>query len=115
MASELDVSNQPNPDHDVYNNKIIQKYGCNRIDKFLHDNGLEMIIRSHEPVKQGIEKFNNNRVVTIFSNTDYGGTNKNNACLIEIKKSGQIDLKQITGHAANTPPGEEKWHNLEEL
>ena len=47
-----------------------------RINKFINDNELSIIIRSHEPVRDGYEKMNCN-IVTLFSATDYGGTNIN--------------------------------------
>lgn len=47
------------------------RVGYDRIDKFIQDNALNMIIRSHEPVMDGAE--NTGDVITVFSCTDYGG------------------------------------------
>lgn len=55
-----------------------------------------MIIRSHEPVKEGYETMSNN-LMTIFSCTDYGGTNQNSAGIIYINKNGEITPKLISG------------------
>lgn len=42
----------------------------------MQENNLSMIIRSHEPVAEGFDKTNNN-VITIFSASDYIGSNGN--------------------------------------
>jgi hypothetical protein len=48
------------------------RFGTNRSTKFMQENNLTMIIRSHEPVAEGFEKTNNN-IITIFSASDYAG------------------------------------------
>ena len=68
------MENTVNLEHDVFNLKHIIRFGGRRVQKFMNENGIKLIIRSHEPVRDGFEKMNNN-VVTVFSATDYCGMN----------------------------------------
>ena len=54
------------------------------------DNGLNLIVRSHEPVASGFERLSNN-VITIFSNSNYGGIYGNNACVLSINKNSVVE------------------------
>jgi len=67
----------------------------------MQDNGVTMIIRSHEPVMEGFEKMNNN-IITIFSNTNYGGICGNNACILSISKMREITTKLIYAKDSNS-------------
>lgn len=74
----------------------IVRYGIDRIDSFMELNRLEVIIRSHEPVQDGIEKFGDSNLYTVFSCTDYGGQHKNKAAILICQKNWtQIDAKWI--------------------
>ncbi|CAK0864914.1 unnamed protein product, partial [Prorocentrum cordatum] len=56
----------------------IVKYGPDRVEQFLNDNKpLSMIIRAHECVMDGFERFANGKLITVFSATDYCGHHKN--------------------------------------
>ena len=59
----------------------------------METNGINIIIRSHEPVNEGFENMNN--VITIFSATNYGGTLNNSGGILYIKKNGDITPKII--------------------
>jgi hypothetical protein len=63
--------NIPNPERDGYGNFSVPRCGIARLQKFMNDNNLEIIIRSHEPVIEGVENMGN--VITVFSATNYCG------------------------------------------
>ena len=52
------------------------RFGTNRSNKFMQENNLNMIVRSHEPVAEGFERAANN-IITIFSASDYAGNQGN--------------------------------------
>jgi protein phosphatase len=94
VMNETDLQDMPNPSRDIFQKGYIIKYGIQRTRKFLAENNLRMIIRSHEPVGDGYEKIGN-EIVTIFSTMDYQGRNKNASCCIIIKKNSEIIPKVI--------------------
>ena len=69
----------------------------------METNGIEVIIRSHECVMDGIEKFADTNLYTVFSCTDYGGKYKNmGAILVCHKNWTQIDAKVIKYQPGST-------------
>ena len=61
-------------------------------DKFLEANGLIGIIRSHEYCRKGYDyPFDNDKCLTIFSNTNYCGK-KNSMCTAFVAACGEVDL-----------------------
>lgn len=77
-----------------------------RINQFMNANKIKIIIRSHECVMDGIEKFGNTNLYTVFSCTEYGGKYKNKASILLIKKNWtNIDSKAI-----DCLPGSTQWY-----
>lgn len=72
MINEEEMENQINTERDIFNTKQIMRFGTARSNKFMQENNLNMIIRSHEPVAEGVEKTNTN-IITIWSASDYPG------------------------------------------
>lgn len=86
-----------------------KKFGLDRTKKFLEDNGLSLIIRSHEIVKDGFEMLND-KLVTIVSCLDYCNKHQNAGGILKIKKNFEIIPKIIY------PSGQQivgKWNDLE--
>ena len=54
-----------------------------------------MIIRAHECVMDGFERFAGGKLVTLFSAADYCGRNKNAGALLILKKNLEIIPKFI--------------------
>jgi len=74
----------------------IVKYGPDRVEEFLERNPpLSMIIRAHECVMDGFERFANGRLITVFSATDYCGHHKNAGALLFIRRDLTIVPKLI--------------------
>ena len=75
---------------------IPEKFDNNILDNFLKNNKLKMIIRSHDVCQKGISNCFGDRVLTIFSSTNYCGVYQNAGALIFIKKSYEIQPKILT-------------------
>jgi len=74
----------------------IVKYGPDRVEEFLRRNKpLSMIIRAHECVMDGFERFANGRLITVFSATDYCGHHKNAGALLFVRRDLTIVPKLI--------------------
>ena len=71
-------------------------YNGNNVDSFLKSNKLKMIIRSHDICEKGIVNSFGDRLITIFSSTNYCGVYQNAGALIFIKKSYEIQPKILT-------------------
>lgn len=74
----------------------IYKFGPDRVQKFLEDNRpLSMIIRAHECVMDGFERFAGGKLITVFSATDYCGHHKNAGALLFVRRDLTIVPKLI--------------------
>eukprot|EP00916_Digyalum_oweni_P020548 GHVL01034255.1.p1 GENE.GHVL01034255.1~~GHVL01034255.1.p1 ORF type:complete len:444 (+),score=56.94 GHVL01034255.1:1419-2750(+) len=73
----------------------IVKFGPDRVNQFLVDNNLSMIIRAHECVMDGFERFASGKLITLFSATDYCGHHKNAGALLFIRRDMVIVPKII--------------------
>jgi protein phosphatase len=73
----------------------IYKFGADKLQKFLSDNKLGMIVRSHECVMEGYERSPQNDLITVFSATDYCGKYKNAAAILIVKRNLEIVPKLI--------------------
>ncbi len=81
---------QPNPMRDSNPVCTIVKYGPDIVAKFLKDNKLNMIIRAHECVQDGFERFAGGKLITVFSATDYCGRHNNAGAMLIIKSNFDI-------------------------
>merc|ERR1719183_3177748 len=74
----------------------IVKFGPDRVEQFLAANPpLSMIIRAHECVMDGFERFANGRLITVFSATDYCGHHKNAGALLFVRRDLTVVPKLI--------------------
>ena len=65
--NDLDV----NLERDKKKYGFIVKYGKDRLNKFLSDNKLQMLITSHQFIPEGFMSFNDGSLLTVFSATNY--------------------------------------------
>lgn len=97
-----------NPDEYKVNNLTTayrkRTYDENMIIEFFKNNKIDLIIRSHDTIEPGFEKVFDNRIVSIFSATNYCNFYKNDGGIIFIKKNLEIQPKII-------PHGEEEQGN----
>ena len=94
--------NSPSLNDNIMFNKLLpieykpEQFNSNSLDNFLKNNKLKMIIRSHDVCQKGISNCFGDRVLTIFSSTNYCGIYQNAGALIFIKKSYEIQPKILT-------------------
>ena len=107
----LDTSETENKVNEIRENVAkgtLVRFGTARIQQFLADNELQIIIRSHECVIDGAEEFGNTNLYTIFSCTDYGGINNNDAAIFHYHRNTQ----KLTTLSIPLQKGFTKWYNL---
>ena len=82
-----DIDNiEINNERDKNKNGFIVKYGKERLNKFLVENKIDLLITAHQFVKEGVITFNNDRLLTVFSATNYMDKYKNLGGMIKKKK-----------------------------
>jgi protein phosphatase len=81
---------QPNLQRDSNNYGNIVKYGPDVVKKFLQNNNLSFIIRAHECVLDGFERFASGAVITLFSATDYCRRHNNAGAMLIIKNNFEM-------------------------
>ena len=88
------------------------KFSMERITNFLVNNGLAMLIRSHEFVKYGYENIDN-KLITFGSCLDYCGKLKNAGGIMFVKKNSEVYPKMIIP-GVNSDAEEIKWMVMKE-
>ena len=77
---------QPNMQRDSNGYGNIVKYGPDIVRDFLQKNNLSHIIRAHECVLDGFERFAGGLLITVFSATDYCGRHGNAGAMLIINQ-----------------------------
>lgn len=85
----------PNDIRDPDGTGHIVKFGPDRVHKFLEDNDLQLIIRAHECVMDGFERFAGGKLITLFSATNYCNSHKNAGALLFIRRDMTVIPKLI--------------------
>lgn len=93
--SDNDLGIQANSVRDPHGTGNIVKFGPDVVKDFLQKNGLDKIIRAHECVMDGFERFAGGDLITVFSATDYCGKHKNAGAILIITRSFGINPKLI--------------------
>lgn len=91
--SELGIL--PNVVRDPDGTGNIVKFGPDVVKRFLKANNLLKIIRAHECVMDGMERFAGGDLITVFSATNYCGKHKNAGAVLCLKKNFEIMPKLI--------------------
>ena len=122
--SDTELGILPNTIRDPGGTGNIVKFGPDRVQQFLNNNNLSMIIRAHECVMDGFERFAGGQLITVFSATDYCGKHKNAGAVLILKKNFEIIPKLIYPSNGSTnnwiedeeqlkkrPPTPPRWKN----
>jgi len=122
--SDTDLGIQANTIRDPGGTGNIVKFGPDTVQKFLKSNNLSLIVRAHECVMDGFERFAGGQLITVFSATDYCGRHKNAGAVLIMKKNFEIIPKLIYPQTANyhnwieneealkkRPPTPPRWKN----
>jgi protein phosphatase len=67
------------------------------VAEFMKNNKINLIIRSHDVLESGYDTFYNNKVISIFSATNYCNFHNNSGGILFIKKNFEIQPKILTG------------------
>ena len=108
--SDIEMGIQPNSTRDPTGVGNIVKFGPDRVDEFLNTNNLSLILRAHECVMDGFERFAGGHLITVFSATDYCGRHKNAGAILFLTKNFQIKPHLI--YPTECP--NKNWDNGEE-
>jgi len=93
--TDQELGIQPNIIRDPNGTGNIVKFGPDRVKKFLLLNKKSHILRAHECVMDGFERFAGGQLITLFSATDYCGRHKNAGAILIIKRNLTIVPKMI--------------------
>lgn len=85
-------------------------FNAKRVNQFILDNKISLMIRSNEIIQEGYEKTPSEHLMSIISFTDFYGK-KNNASLIKIKKNWE--LTPVVMNLSNTNQG--PWVKIGEV
>ena len=107
--SDSELGIQPNFIRDPNGTGNIVKFGPDRVKQFLENNKTKFILRAHECVMDGFERFAGGQLFTVFSATDYCGRHKNAGAMLQITKQYELVPKMI--YPLNNP--EQNWLNDE--
>ena len=88
--SDIENGIQPNVTRDPTGVGNIVKFGPDRVNEFLKNNNLSMILRAHECVMDGFERFAGGKLITVFSATDYCGKHKNAGAILFLTNRFEI-------------------------
>jgi protein phosphatase len=88
--SDIEVGIQPNITRDPTGVGNIVKFGPDRVNEFLKNNNLSLILRAHECVMDGFERFAGGQLITVFSATDYCGKHKNAGAILFLTNRFEI-------------------------
>lgn len=80
--SDQELGIYPNLQRDPTSTGNIVKFGADRVSTFLEQNNATHLLRAHECVMDGFERFAGGKLFTIFSATDYCGRHKNAGAMI---------------------------------
>lgn len=77
-------------------------FGPSVTESFLTNNGLALLVRSHQMMYHGYEIKHNQRLITIFSAPNYCGTCKNKGAVLQLsRKEEEISAKIIQFEAVD--------------
>ncbi len=83
----------------------IVRFGPDKVEEFLKRNDLLLIVRGHECVMDGFERFAKGQLITVFSATDYCGKHKNAGAALFIQKNFEVLPKLIFPLDTSKQPG----------
>jgi len=72
-----------------------RRFTKNDTDAFLRANGLQLLVRSHEAVRDGLAVAHDGRVVTVFSAPGYGGGYVQDASFLTVGAAGTYEREVI--------------------
>lgn len=71
-------------------------FGCEAVKKFIEKNGIELIIRAHECVMNGFEYHFDQKLITVFSASNYCGLVGNDAAVLDVSGPMKYTTKRLS-------------------
>lgn len=62
-------------------------FGKDVVDRFLHENNMQMILRAHQLVMEGYQLIFNDKFATVWSAPNYCYRFENQACVLELDEN----------------------------
>ena len=84
-----------NKERDKFKKGFIVKYGKERLNKFMEDNKIDLLITSHQFVPGGFCTFNDDKLLVVFSATNYMNQCRNTGGMITIPKKNPYKRMNI--------------------
>jgi protein phosphatase len=84
-----------NEERDITKSGFILKYGKDRLNKFLQDNKLNILITAHQWISDGIKSFNSDKLVIVHSSTNYMDKYGNIGGMLNITKNSQYIIPKL--------------------
>jgi protein phosphatase len=84
-----------NEERDTIKSGFILKYGKDRLNKFLQDNKLNILLTAHQWVGEGIKSYNSDKLVIIHSATNYMDKYNNIGGMLNITKNSQYIIPKL--------------------
>ena len=111
-SKETEQSVTESKTRDILSTGMVFNYGNSRLRRFLQDNNLSMIIRSHECMADGFERNSDATVINLFSCTDFAGKFGNSSAILKILKNYEI-LPNVLSHTPGSSGLSTPWLNLD--
>ncbi|GAX81721.1 hypothetical protein CEUSTIGMA_g9149.t1 [Chlamydomonas eustigma] len=89
-------------------------FGPDRVKDFCKNNGLQMIVRAHECVMDGFERFAQGHLITLFSATNYCGTAANAGAILVLGRDLVMVPKLIHPVPPDAPRTPDSTGNLDD-
>lgn len=75
-----------NDERDINKTGFIVKYGRDRLNRFMMENNVALVVTSHMWIAEGVKKFANDKIVVVYSATNYCDKAMNLGGLLNINK-----------------------------
>ncbi len=75
-----------NDERDINKSGFIVKYGKDRLNRFMMENNVALLVTSHMWIAEGVKKFANDKIVVVYSATNYCDKAMNLGGLLNINK-----------------------------
>jgi len=93
--TDEDIGIFANPARDPDGSRQVHRFGPDKVEAFLQANKADFLIRSHECVMDGIERYAKGNLLTVFTAPGYCGRFKNAGAMLVLQKDFEIVPKLI--------------------
>ena len=84
------------PEFDVNQRGSGVLFGAASVRRFLEMNKFQLLVRAHQCTQNGVRAFANSMGITVFSCSDYSGTEKNKCGAMHVRSLSEIEIFSFT-------------------